>query len=79
MQSLQIRLKYEVKNSLEQSITSLICIHVLLQVFIGNSDTDTVVKHPLTPPIKARYVRLTPTAWSGHISMRMELYGCLGN
>ncbi|XP_020628619.1 EGF-like repeat and discoidin I-like domain-containing protein 3 isoform X2 [Orbicella faveolata] len=36
-----------------------------------------MVKHRLTPPIKARYVRLTPTKWNLHISMRMELYGCL--
>lgn len=49
------------------------------KVFVGNNDSDTVVKHHLTPPIKARYIRLTPTAWKGHISMRMELYGCLGN
>ena len=52
---------------------------VFLQVFVGNSDADTVVKHRLAPPIKARYIRLTATAWNGHISMRMELYGCLGN
>lgn len=48
-------------------------------MFVGNSDSDSVVKHRLTPAIKARYVRLTPTAWNVHISMRMELYGCLGN
>ena len=52
---------------------------VFLQVLVGNSDSETVVKHGLTPPIKARYIRLTPTAWNVHISMRMELYGCLGN
>jgi len=49
------------------------------KVFVGNNDSDTVTKHHLAPPIKARYIRLTPTAWNGHISMRMELYGCLGN
>ena len=37
-----------------------------------------MVKHPLNPPIKARYVRLVPTEWNNHISLRMELYGCLG-
>ena len=54
-------------------------MYVFLQMFVGNSDANTVVKHHLTPPIKARYIRLTPTAWDIHISMRMELYGCLGN
>ena len=47
-------------------------------MFAGNNDTETVVKHPLNPPIKARYVRLVPTEWNNHISLRMELYGCLG-
>ena len=26
----------------------------------------------------ARYIRFRPTAWHGHISMRVELYGCEG-
>jgi len=47
--------------------------------FVGNSDSETVVKHPLNPPIKARYVRLIPTGWKNHISLRMELYGCFVN
>ncbi|XP_020628623.1 EGF-like repeat and discoidin I-like domain-containing protein 3 [Orbicella faveolata] len=49
------------------------------KVFVGNSDQNTVVKHPLIPPIEARYIRLIPTVWNHHISMRMELYGCFGN
>ena len=27
-------------------------------------------------PIEARFIRLHPYAWYGHVSMRMELYGC---
>ncbi|XP_078352015.1 lactadherin-like [Oculina patagonica] len=46
------------------------------KVFVGNNDADTVVKHPLIPPIEARYIRLIPTEWNNYISMRMELYGC---
>ncbi|XP_078368918.1 EGF-like repeat and discoidin I-like domain-containing protein 3 [Oculina patagonica] len=45
-------------------------------LFLGNSDTDTVVYHDLNPIIEARYIRVRPTHWYGHISMRMELYGC---
>ncbi|XP_067018848.1 EGF-like repeat and discoidin I-like domain-containing protein 3 [Acropora muricata] len=45
--------------------------------FEGNSDRDTVKTNSLIPPIKARYIRLAPTAWNGHISARIELYGCL--
>ena len=44
--------------------------------FAANSDRDTVVFHELNPPIRARYIRFRPTAWYGHISMRVEVYGC---
>ena len=39
---------------------------------------DTVVHHDLNPIIEARFIRVLPTDWSGHISMRMELYTCHG-
>ena len=51
---------------------------LVLQVFLGNSDSGTVVTHVLIPPIKARYVRLLPVEWHNYISLRTELYGCLG-
>ncbi|KAL9967901.1 hypothetical protein ACROYT_G026208 [Oculina patagonica] len=44
--------------------------------FDANQDSDTIVYHQLSPPILAHYVRLVPTAWNNHISMRLELYGC---
>ncbi|XP_027044413.1 uncharacterized protein LOC113672335 [Pocillopora damicornis] len=47
-----------------------------IKVFTGNSNRDTVVSHPLHTPIEARYIRFRPRAWHGHISMRVELYGC---
>ncbi|CAH3028258.1 unnamed protein product, partial [Porites evermanni] len=47
------------------------------KVFLGNSDSGTVVTHVLIPPIKARYVRLLPVEWHNYISLRTELYGCL--
>jgi len=52
---------------------------ILPKVFDGNKDRDSIVYHKLKSPIQARFIRLRPTAWYGHISMRMELYGCLGN
>ena len=48
-------------------------------MFNGNKDSDSIVYHQLNPPIIARYIRLRPTAWTNHISLRVELYGCLGN
>ncbi|XP_015779197.1 PREDICTED: lactadherin-like [Acropora digitifera] len=46
------------------------------KVFSGNNDRDSIVRHYLNPPIRARYIRFQPTAWNGHISMRVELNGC---
>ncbi|XP_020615565.1 EGF-like repeat and discoidin I-like domain-containing protein 3 [Orbicella faveolata] len=48
----------------------------LTKVFNGNKDADSIVYHKFNPPIQAGYIRLRPTAWSSHISLRMELYGC---
>ena len=49
------------------------------QVFQGNSDRDTIVRHAIDPVIKARFIRVRPVTWHIHVSMRMELYGCYGN
>eukprot|EP00058_Branchiostoma_floridae_P022877 XP_002608367.1 hypothetical protein BRAFLDRAFT_91326 [Branchiostoma floridae] len=46
-----------------------------LQVFSGNSDRDTEVRHLLEPPVTARYVRFWPQAWNSHLSMRVEVLG----
>ena len=35
-----------------------------------------MVAHSITPAIEARYVRIIPLTWHGHISMRAEFYGC---
>ncbi|XP_015762694.1 PREDICTED: lactadherin-like isoform X2 [Acropora digitifera] len=48
----------------------------VVKEFTGNSDRDTVVENVLNPPIEAKFIRFQPTAWHGHISMRVELYGC---
>ncbi|KAL9970212.1 hypothetical protein ACROYT_G022549 [Oculina patagonica] len=44
--------------------------------FIANADQNTVVYHALSPPVITRYIRFRPRAWHGHISMRVEVYGC---
>ena len=35
----------------------------------------TVVKYVLVEPFRARQVRLTPTTYNNHKTMRWELYG----
>ena len=34
------------------------------------------VTNTLDKPILARYIRIHPVEWVGHISFRFELYGC---
>ena len=46
------------------------------QVFLGNSERYFVVTNRFFRPFKARYVRIHPQTWYGHITMRVELYGC---
>ena len=45
------------------------------EVFSGNSDRETIVEHNFTPTL-ARYVRVYPMEWIGHISLRWDVYGC---
>ena len=49
-----------------------------LQVFLANKDSNTIVYNILNSPITTRFIRIKPMEWSGHISMRMEIYGCPG-
>ncbi|XP_078670674.1 uncharacterized protein LOC144910899 isoform X1 [Branchiostoma floridae x Branchiostoma belcheri] len=44
-------------------------------VFSGNSDQNTEVRHLLDPTVTARYVRFWPQTWHDHISMRVEVLG----
>ena len=47
-----------------------------IQVFQGNSERQIVVINRFRSPIRARFIRMYPQTWHGHISMRLELYGC---
>lgn len=60
--------------------TVFICLLVrrLFQVFVGNTDMNTIVYNELNQSIAARYIRFQPTVWHNHISMRVEIYGCKG-
>ena len=49
---------------------------VSVQVFTGNNDMYTVVRHSLKYPIITRYLRIKPKAWNGYIALRAEFYGC---
>ncbi|XP_072042890.1 macrophage mannose receptor 1-like [Amphiura filiformis] len=45
-------------------------------IFDGNTDQTTVVTNLFPTPVIASYIRILPTAWHVHISMRFELVGC---
>ena len=41
--------------------------------FVGNTDTDTVVKNKFSGVVHARYVRIEVVTWEQHIAMRAAL------
>ena len=53
-------------------------ISTLFQIFPGNTDVSTVVRHDLDPTIMARYIGVHPGYYTGaNLCMRLELYGCV--
>ena len=44
------------------------------QIFYANSDSNTIRKVSFGRSLKARYVRIYPQTWRGHMSMRCGLY-----
>jgi len=48
------------------------------QAFSGSVNYDTVVKHYLTTPVMARFIRFLPITWhtGGNPGLRVEIYGC---
>lgn len=44
-------------------------------IFPANNDRNSIVSHVLRPGIRARYIKIKPYTWFGHISMRFEVYG----
>ncbi|KAK3746440.1 hypothetical protein QZH41_005588 [Actinostola sp. cb2023] len=47
------------------------------KIFTGNTDSNTVVKNILNPPIEAKYIRVLMKSWHYWPSIRIELYGCI--
>ena len=52
------------------------CIFFVLQIFVGNSDHDTVVRHVLKEPFITKQLTIRPITWKENVGLRMELYGC---
>ena len=48
------------------------------QMFQGNTNVSSVVRHDLNPVIRARYIRIHPGYYTGdRVCLRLELYGCV--
>ncbi|XP_072039795.1 lactadherin-like [Amphiura filiformis] len=45
-------------------------------IFDGNTDQTTVVTNLFPTLVEARFIRIQPTAWNVHISLRFEVLGC---
>jgi len=46
------------------------------RIFTGNTDSNSVVKNLLDPPIEARYIRMLMKSWQSWPAVRIELYEC---
>ena len=44
------------------------------RIFQANTDQNSIVTNTFEKPFIASVVRICPTAWNSHISMRLELY-----
>ena len=67
------------------SCASYVCVFVFFvivvsksKVFQANTDRGSIVRHVLSPPVVARYIRINPTNWSRYIALRVEFRGCRG-
>ena len=57
---------------------SIVQLSTLFQIFQGNTNVSSVVRHDLNPVIRARYIRIHPGYYTGdHVCMRLGLYGCV--
>ncbi|XP_033116611.1 adipocyte enhancer-binding protein 1-like [Anneissia japonica] len=64
---------YSVDGDIFQPIRNSDC---QVSKFVGNSDEDTTVTNMFSEPIYANFVRIHPTDWYRHISLRFEILGC---
>jgi hypothetical protein len=44
------------------------------KTFPGNSDRNTKVTTTFSKPVRARYIRIYPQTWKGHMSMRADMF-----
>ncbi|XP_028411628.1 contactin-associated protein-like 5 [Dendronephthya gigantea] len=67
---------YTVSSSQDGKIFQHFLENGAVKEFQGNTDGYSIVHHTVIPHISARFIRIHPTAWNVHISMRVEFYGC---
>ncbi|XP_028411604.1 EGF-like repeat and discoidin I-like domain-containing protein 3 [Dendronephthya gigantea] len=67
---------YTVSSSQDGKIFQVYTTGEAVKEFKANSDKNTIVHHKIVPYISTRFIRVHPTDWGDHISMRVEFYGC---
>ncbi|KAL5012643.1 hypothetical protein ScPMuIL_011194 [Solemya velum] len=66
----------KVNNSNGQTEVPIVNKLQTWQCFTGNNNTDTLVVNVLPNPVNARFIRINPTNWHEHITMRFGVKGC---
>ncbi|XP_015774365.1 PREDICTED: EGF-like repeat and discoidin I-like domain-containing protein 3 [Acropora digitifera] len=67
---------YTVSYSMDGKTFKLYLEYGRNKLFSGNYNRYTIVKHELTPPIRAKFIRFNPKGYRSYVAMRIELYGC---
>ena len=60
-------------NSCFSALTN---VKLLFQIFQGNNDANSGMRHNLANQIETSYVRIIPITWNKNICMRISLLGC---
>jgi hypothetical protein len=55
---------------------NVLTFKIPLQVFLANTDRNTVMSHTLKDPFVAMFVRIVALTKVYRTSLRVELYGC---
>ena len=55
-----------------KKVKSFTCFY--FQEFAGNTDRSSIVKHSLSPDVKARFVRFYPVTHHGYPCLRVEIF-----
>ena len=69
---------FQLNPNLKRHVSRAWLLTIILQVFEGNTDSDTKVAHTFDR-VTGKFIRVYPLTWSGDMAcMRMDIGGCSG-